>query len=192
MKMKGDKMKKRYNITFKETFEKNYNIEAESRNIALERSLDIHNSCEGHYFDFQRKGLDVEVKEIIRGILVEPFKEAREYDFQIDATTELFDNIIGNNIREVKIDDDLEVVAVCSDSNKNFSHPINRYIGDELISGPFAIVGKNLETGEYKVLPIEKRDKYYKQFDEKSILLSNEKLFKIVNDKKKKQKDKER
>jgi len=185
-------MKKRYKITFRETFEKNYNIEAESRNEALDKGLDIHNSDEGNYYNFQRVEFNVEVKEIIRGILVEPFKEAREYDFQINTPTELFDNIIGNNIIEVKIDEDSEVVAVCNDSNKDFSQPINRYIGDELISGPFAIVGKNPETGEFKVLPIEKREKYYKQFNEKSILISNEKLFKMVNDKKKQTKDIER
>ncbi len=113
--------------------------------------------------------------EIIKGLLVEPYKLPKE--IEIDNTLEAKQELVGGLIEEVHIHGDNEVALICNEEGKIYGLPYNRDIGYDIIAGPFLIVGIDREN--YKSLNEKQILKYKMRFDENSIIQTENKLMAI-------------
>ena len=114
----------------------------------------------------------------IKGLLVRPNELPEE--IEIENTLEAKQKIVGGYIEQAYLPNDDSVVLICNEEGKIYGMPLNRYIGHDIIAGPFLIVGDDYENGEYISLTDEQIKKYKEVFNEKSIEETNRVIDKIL------------
>lgn len=113
----------------------------------------------------------------IKVLVVEPNELPREE--MIDNTLKAKQELVGGDIEYVSRDYYSDVIFICNEEGKLRGLPFNRDIGQDIIAGPFIIVGDDPEIGEDRSLTDEQIKKYQNVFDEKSISDTNIKLTEI-------------
>ena len=113
----------------------------------------------------------------IKVLLVEPNELPREE--MIENTLKAKQELVGGDIEYVSRDYYSDVIFICNEEGKLRGLPFNRDIGQDIIAGPFIIVGDDPEIGEDRSLTDEQIKKYQNVFDEKSISDTNIKLTEI-------------
>ena len=113
----------------------------------------------------------------IRVLVVEPNELPKEE--MIDNTLKAKQDLVGGDIEYVSRDYYPDVIFICNEEGKLRGLPFNRDIGQDIIAGPFIIVGDDPEIGEDRSLTDEQIKKYQNVFDEKSISDTNIKLTEI-------------
>lgn len=113
----------------------------------------------------------------LKCLIVEPNELPKE--IEIDNTLEAKQELVGGSIEYVSREHYPDVILICNEEGKLIGLPYNRYIGQDIIAGPFIIVGDDPEIGEDRSLTDEQIKKYQKVFDEKSISDTNIKLTEI-------------
>lgn len=114
----------------------------------------------------------------IKGLLVKPNEIPEE--IEIENTLEAKQKIVGGYIEQAYLPNDDSVVLICNEEGKISGMPLNRYIGHDIIAGPFLIVGDDYENGEYISLTEQQIKKYKEVFNEKSIEETNRVIDKIL------------
>lgn len=117
-------------------------------------------------------------EEKIRCLLVEPYELPKE--IEIENILEVKQDIVGGYIECVYIPNDSDVVIICNEEGKINGMKLNRYIGHDIIAGPFLIVGDDYENGSFKSLTDEQILKYKMRFDRNSIVLTENKTNEIL------------
>ena len=74
----------------------------------------------------------------IRVLIVEPDK--LPYEKMILNKLEDKQEIVGGNIEYTQLDNDDNVLLICNEEGKLDGLPYNRYIGHDIIAGPFIFV----------------------------------------------------
>ncbi len=120
-------------------------------------------------------------KEKIKCLLVEPYELPKE--IEIDNTLEAKQDIVGGYIECAYLPNDSDVVIICNEEGKINGMKLNRYIGHDIIAGPFLIVGDDYENGDFKSLTDEHILKYKMRFDKNSIVLTENKINEILYNK---------
>ena len=120
-------------------------------------------------------------EEKIRCLLVEPYELPKE--IEIDNTLENLQDLVEGLIECVYLPNDSDVVIICNDEGKINGMKLNRYIGHDIIAGPFLIAGDDYENGEFKSLTDEQILKYKMRFDKNSIILTESKIAEILLEK---------
>lgn len=113
----------------------------------------------------------------LKCLIVEPNELPKE--IEIDNTLKAKQDLVGGSIEYVSREHYPDVILICNEEGKLIGLPYNRYIGQDIIAGPFIIVGDDPEIGEDRSLTDEQIKKYQKVFDEKSISDTNIKLTEI-------------
>lgn len=113
----------------------------------------------------------------IKVLVVEPNELPREE--MIENTLKAKQDLVGGDIEYVSRDYYSDVIFICNEEGKLRGLPFNRDIGQDIIAGPFIIVGDDPEIGEDRSLTDEQIKKYQNVFDEKSISDTNIKLTEI-------------
>lgn len=113
----------------------------------------------------------------IRVLVVEPNELPKEE--MIDNTLKAKQDLVGGDIEYVSRDYYSDVIFICNEEGKLRGLPFNRDIGQDIIAGPFIIVGDDPEIGEDRSLTDEQIKKYQNIFNEKSISNTNIKLTEI-------------
>lgn len=113
----------------------------------------------------------------IRVLVVEPNELPKEE--MIDNTLKAKQDLVGGDIEYVSRDYYPDVIFICNEEGKLRGLPYNRDIGQDIIAGPFIIVGDDPEIGEDRSLTDEQIKKYQNIFNEKSISDTNIKLTEI-------------
>ena len=113
----------------------------------------------------------------IRVLVVEPNELPKEE--MIDNTLKAKQDLVGGDIEYVSRDYYPDVIFICNEEGKLRGLPFNRDIGQDIIAGPFIIVGDDPEIGEDRSLTDEQIKKYQNVFNEKSISDTNIKLTEI-------------
>ena len=124
-------------------------------------------------------------KEKLRCLLVEPYELPKE--IEIENTLEAKQDIVGGYIECAYLPNDSDVVIICNEEGKISGMKLNRYIGHDIIAGPFLIVGDDYENGDFKSLTDEQILKYKMKFDKNSIVLTENKINEILFNKIKKE-----
>lgn len=114
----------------------------------------------------------------IRVLIVEPDK--LPYEKMILNKLEDKQEIVGGNIEYTQLDNDDNVLLICNEEGKLDGLPYNRYIGHDIIAGPFIIVSFDYGNGEDQSLSDIQIEKYKNIFGEKSIMETQEMLLKIM------------
>ena len=114
----------------------------------------------------------------IKVLLVKPNEIPEE--IEIENTLEAKQKIVGGYIEQAYLPNDDSVVLICNEEGKISGMPLNRYIGHDIIAGPFLIVGDDYENGEYISLTEQQIKKYKEVFNEKSIEETNRVIDKIL------------
>ena len=120
--------------------------------------------------------------EKIKCLLVEPYELPKE--IEIENTLEAKQNLVGGYIECTYLQNDPDVVIICNEEGKINGMKLNRYIGHDIIAGPFLIVGDDYENGDFKSLTDEQILKYKMRFDKNSIVLTENKINEILYNKK--------
>ena len=110
-------------------------------------------------------------------LYVEPDKLPKK--MTIGNTLEKKQELVGGLIEYTSLLEDNNVLIICNEEGKILGLPYNRYIGHDIIAGPFILVGNDIRLGEDISLTNEQIEKYTKYFDEKSIQKTKEKLLEI-------------
>ena len=113
----------------------------------------------------------------IKVLVVEPNELPREE--MIENTLKAKQELVGGDIEYVSRDYYSDVIFICNEEGKLRGLPFNRDIGQDIIAGPFIIVGDDPEIGEDRSLTDEQIKKYQNIFNEKSISDTNIKLTEI-------------
>ena len=113
----------------------------------------------------------------IKVLVVEPNELPREE--MIENTLKAKQELVDGDIEYVSRDYYSDVIFICNEEGKLRGLPFNRDIGQDIIAGPFIIVGDDPEIGEDRSLTDEQIKKYQNVFDEKSISDTNIKLTEI-------------
>lgn len=113
----------------------------------------------------------------IKVLVVEPNELPREE--MIENTLKAKQELVGGDIEYVSRDYYSDVIFICNEEGKLRGLPFNSDIGQDIIAGPFIIVGDDPEIGEDRSLTDEQIKKYQNVFDEKSISDTNIKLTEI-------------
>ena len=113
----------------------------------------------------------------IKVLVVEPNELPREE--MIENTLKAKQELVGGDIEYVSRDYYSDVIFICNEEGKLRGLPFNRDIGQDIIAGPFIIVGDDPEIGEDRSLTDEQIKKYQNVFNEKSISDTNIKLTEI-------------
>ena len=116
--------------------------------------------------------------ERIKGLLVKPYELPEE--IEIDNTLEAKQEKVGGYIECVYLPNDDSVVLICNEEGKINGMELNRFIGHDIIAGPFLIFGDDYENGEFKSLNHEQIMKYKSIFDEKSIEQTEKEIINIL------------
>lgn len=117
-------------------------------------------------------------EEKIRCLLVEPYELPKE--IEIDNTLEEKQKLVGGLIECTYLQNDPDVVLICNEEGKINGMKLNRYIGHDIIAGPFLIVGDDYQNGDFKSLTDEQILKYKMRFDRNSIVLIENKINEIL------------
>ena len=122
------------------------------------------------------------MNEKIKCLLVEPYKLPKE--IEIENNLKSFQKQVNGYIETTYLQDDNEVVLICNEEGKMNNMELNRYIGYDIIAGPFLIVGDDYENGNFKSLTNVQIEKYKKYFNENSIAKTLDKIYEILSSRK--------
>ena len=117
--------------------------------------------------------------EKIRCLYIKPYELPEE--IEIDKKLEAYQKLVKGYIECINLDD---VVLICNDEGKINNMPLNRDIGFDIIAGPFLIVGDDYERGDFKSLTDEQILNYKTIFGKESIVRTENKIAKILMNKK--------
>ena len=112
--------------------------------------------------------------EKIKCLLVEPYELPKE--IEIENTLEAKQNLVGGYIECTYLQNDPDVVIICNEEGKINGMKLNRYIGHDIIAGPFLIVGDDYENGDFKSLNDDQILRYKMRFDKNSIIETENKI----------------
>jgi len=110
----------------------------------------------------------------IKGLLVEANELPQEIVFKNDLKT--IQKLVEGGLENAYLLDDRDIVLICNEEGKNENMPWNRYIGHDIIAGPFIVVNKDYMNGGYKSLTENQILKYKIKFGKESIERTNRKL----------------
>ena len=119
--------------------------------------------------------------EKVKGLLVEPYELPKE--IEIDNTLEAKQELVGGYIECVYLPNDDSVVLICNEEGKINGMKLNRYIGHDIIAGPFLILGNDYENGDFKSLTDNQILKYKMRFDKNSIIETENKITAMLTNK---------
>lgn len=119
--------------------------------------------------------------EKMKALLVKPDELPQE--IIIDNTLKAKQDCVGGLIEYVSRKHYPNVAFICNEEGKIDRLPLNRYIGDDIIAGPFLIVGDEFKTGVDRSLTDEEVRYYKEVFNEKSIEETNLKIKELLLDK---------
>lgn len=117
--------------------------------------------------------------EKIKCLYIKPYELPVE--IEIDKKLEAYQKLVKGYIECINLDD---VVLICNDEGKINNMPLNRDIGFDIIAGPFLIVGDDYERGDFKSLTDEQILNYKTIFGKESIVRTENKIAKILMNKK--------
>ncbi len=117
--------------------------------------------------------------EKIKCLYIKPYELPEEVE--IDKKLEAYQKLVKGYIECINLDD---VVLICNDEGKINNMPLNRDIGFDIIAGPFFIVGDDYERGDFKSLTDEQILNYKTIFGKESIVRTENKIAKILMNKK--------
>lgn len=117
--------------------------------------------------------------EKIKCLYIKPYELPEEVE--IDKKLEAYQKLVKGYIECINLDD---VVLICNDEGKINNMPLNRDIGFDIIAGPFLIVGDDYERGDFKSLTDEQILNYKTIFGKESIVRTENKIAKILTNKK--------
>lgn len=117
--------------------------------------------------------------EKIKCLYIKPYELPEERE--IDKKLEAYQKLVKGYIECINLDD---VVLICNDEGKINNMPLNRDIGFDIIAGPFLIVGDDYERGDFKSLTNEQILNYKTIFGKESIVRTENKIAKILMNKK--------
>ena len=117
--------------------------------------------------------------EKIKCLYIKPYELPEEVE--IDKKLEAYQKLVKGYIECINLDD---VVLICNDEGKINNMPLNRDIGFDIIAGPFLIVGDDYERGDFKSLTDEQILNYKTIFGKESIVRTENKIAKILMNKK--------
>ena len=117
--------------------------------------------------------------EKIKCLYIKPYELPEE--IEIDKKLEAYQKLVKGYIECINLDD---VVLICNDEGKINNMPLNRDIGFDIIAGPFLIVGDDYERGDFKSLTDEQILNYKTIFGKESIVRTENKIAKILMNKK--------
>ncbi len=110
----------------------------------------------------------------IKGLLVKPYELPEEIEFE--NTLEAKQHLVGGYIEYVYPENDTSVVFVCNEEGKINGMKLNRFIGYDIIAGPFLILGDDYENGDFKSLTSNQIKKYTELFGKESIKETEKKI----------------
>ena len=113
----------------------------------------------------------------IKGLLVKPYELPEEIEFE--NTLEAKQRLVGGYIECVYPENDTSVVFVCNEEGKINGMKLNRFIGYDIIAGPFLILGDDYENGDFKSLTSKQIKKYTELFGKESIKETEKKIIAI-------------
>jgi hypothetical protein len=113
----------------------------------------------------------------IKVLVVEPNKLPKVE--MIENSLSAKQKLVNGHIEYVSRDNYSDVLFICNEEGKIRGMPFNRDIGNDIIAGPFIIVGDDPEVGEDRSLTDEQIKKYQKIFNEKSISDTNKKIIEL-------------
>ena len=113
----------------------------------------------------------------IKGLLVKPYELPEEIEFE--NTLEAKQHLVGGYIECVYPENDTSVVFVCNEEGKINGMKLNRFIGYDIIAGPFLILGDDYENGDFKSLTSNQIKKYTELFGKESIKETEKKIIAI-------------
>lgn len=119
----------------------------------------------------------------IRVLVIKPNKLPEERI--IKNTLGAKQEIVDGNIECAYLDNDDSVVLICNEEGKINGLPINRDIGHDMIAGTFIVAGDDYETGEFVSLNDSQIEKYKERFNDQSIVDTNTRLARILNEREK-------
>ena len=119
-----------------------------------------------------------DIIEKIKCLLVEPYELPK--DIEIDNTLEAKQHLVGGYIECLYPSNDDSVVFICNEEGKINGMPLNRDIGNDIIAGPFLILGDDYENGDFKSLSEDQILKYKMRFDKNSIDQTERKIISII------------
>lgn len=117
--------------------------------------------------------------EKIKCLYIKPYELPEE--IEIDKKLEAYQKLVKGYIECINLDD---VILICNDEGKINNMPLNRDIGFDIIAGPFLIVGDDYERGDFKSLTDEQILNYKTIFGKESIVRTENKIAKILMNKK--------
>lgn len=88
----------------------------------------------------------------------------------LENTLEAKQKIVGGLIEVSYLLGDNDVCIICNEEGKIYGLPPNRLIGQDIIAGPFLIVGDDYENGDFKSLTEEQMIKYEKNLMKKVLI----------------------
>lgn len=98
----------------------------------------------------------------------------------IDNTLEDMQKLVDGYIEYTYLNGCDDVAIVCNEEAKLLDLPFNRYIGHDIISGNFFVVGINPTKEDNCSLTKEQIDKYTKYFGKDSIKITNNKIIEML------------
>ena len=114
-------------------------------------------------------------EEKIKCLLVNPYELPKE--IEIENTLEAKQKIVDGFIECIYYKD---VILICNDEGKINGMRPNRDIGEDIIFGPFLIVGDDYENGEFKSLTDKQILENKIRFDKNSIIRTENKILNIL------------
>ena len=116
----------------------------------------------------------------LKALLVEENKLPKV--IEIDNTVSSLQEVVKGYIEYTYMNGIEDATIICNEEGKINGMDPNRDIGNDIVFGPFLIVGDDPNIGENLSLTDEQINKFMEMFNEKSIEMTYEKVNKILND----------
>lgn len=116
----------------------------------------------------------------LKALLVEENKLPKV--IEIDNTLSSLQEVVKGYIEYTYMNGIEDAAIICNEEGKINGMGPNRDIGNDIVFGPFLIVGDDPNIGENLSLTDDQINKFMEMFNEKSIERTYEKVNKILND----------
>lgn len=116
----------------------------------------------------------------LKALLVEENKLPKV--IEIDNTLSSLQEVVKGYIEYTYMNGIEDAIIICNEEGKINGMGPNRDIGNDIVFGPFLIVGDDPNIGENLSLTDDQINKFMEMFNEKSIERTYEKVNKILND----------
>lgn len=116
----------------------------------------------------------------LKALLVEENKLPKV--IEIENTLSSLQEVVKGYIEYTYMNGIEDVTIICNEEGKINGMGPNRDIGNDIVFGPFLIVGDDPNIGENLSLTDDQINKFMEMFNEKSIERTYEKVNKIMND----------